>query len=212
MLPQAREEQLLVENLGDEVLVYDEDRNLAHRLNRTAALVWRQCDGAHSITEMALLLHAELGIPADEELVLLTLDRLEKAHLLQQPFQRPVTVANVSRREVIRRLGLSGALILLLPIVNTITAPTPAMAQSPGDGGPPDAPEPPPEPPEPPPTITITVIVVVAVIIFVPGVMLPVISEQVLNRAQPLLSSISSTSGHDRLEQLMGLLALLRQM
>lgn len=209
MLPQAREEHLLVENLGDEVLVYDEDRNLAHRLNRTAAVVWRQCDGQHSITELAALLHAELSIPADEELVLLTLDRLEKAHLLRQPFQRPATVPNVSRREVIRRLGLSGTLILLLPIIDTITAPTPAMAQSPPDAGPPDAPEPPPSGPPPP----ITVVIVIAVIIFIPvGVMLPVISEQVLNRAQPLLSSISSSSGHDRLQQIMDLLALLRQM
>ncbi|WHZ25522.1 MAG: hypothetical protein OJF51_000317 [Nitrospira sp.] len=210
MLPQAREEHLLVENLGDEVLVYDEDRNSAHRLNRTAALVWRQCDGQHTITELAALLHAELSIPADEELVLLTLDRLEKAHLLRQPFQRPATVPNVSRREVIRRLGLSGALILLLPIIDTITAPTPAMAQSRPDAGPPDAPEP---PSEPPPPTTITVVIVIAVIIFIPvGVMLPVISEQVLNRAQPLLSSISSSSGHNRLQQIMDLLALLRQM
>ena len=47
-LPRMREQGLITDELPDEILVYDLDRHKAHCLNRTAALVWRQCDGKTS--------------------------------------------------------------------------------------------------------------------------------------------------------------------
>jgi len=47
-LPQARSEDLVIQDIGDEVLVYDLTRHKAHCLNRTAALVWRKCDGTRT--------------------------------------------------------------------------------------------------------------------------------------------------------------------
>ena len=44
-LPAARTSGLVVRELAEETLVYDEERHRAHCLNRTAALVWRHCDG-----------------------------------------------------------------------------------------------------------------------------------------------------------------------
>jgi hypothetical protein len=40
-LPRVRKKNLIIDELADEVLVYDLDRHKAHCLNRTAALVWK---------------------------------------------------------------------------------------------------------------------------------------------------------------------------
>ena len=84
MNPHARTESLLVEELSEETLVYDEERHKAHCLNPTAAFVWHHCDGQTSVSELARLLEDELGIPANEEVVWLALDRLERVHLLEE--------------------------------------------------------------------------------------------------------------------------------
>src|SRR6187397_647107 len=98
MQPRAREEKLLVEKMADELVVFDQERNKAHRLNPTAALVWRHCDGQKSITDLVGLLRQELNEVADENLVWVTLDRLSAAHLLQEPLQRSAEQARTSRR------------------------------------------------------------------------------------------------------------------
>lgn len=130
MEPIARHDDVIVEELLDEVMVYDRKRAKAHCLNRTAAFVWRQCDGQTSAADLARRLHQELGVPPDEELVWLALDRLEKAHLLEQPLGREPGGPGISRREVMRKLKLAGGLSLLLPVVTSIVAPAPAMAAS----------------------------------------------------------------------------------
>ena len=40
LMPRARQDELVVEELQDETLVYDLKRHKARCLNRTAALVW----------------------------------------------------------------------------------------------------------------------------------------------------------------------------
>lgn len=130
MVPRAREDRLVVHELPDEVLVYDLDRHKAHCLNRTAALVWRHCDGQTSVAEMAALLQKELKLPADETVVWLALDGLGKAHLLRERMRPPAGPAPLSRRELMRRLGLGGGLSVLLPVVISIVAPTAVQAAS----------------------------------------------------------------------------------
>lgn len=49
MLPTARRTGVLVRALGDELIVFDRATLRAHRLNPTAAAVWRACDGATSV-------------------------------------------------------------------------------------------------------------------------------------------------------------------
>jgi hypothetical protein len=141
MTYQRREDGLLVQEVGDELVVYDQGRDRIHALNPTTARVWRHCDGQTSITEMAILLANELSLTADEDLVWLTLDQLDKAHLLQEPLGKAIDAGKVSRREVIRKLALGGSLALLMPVIDSITAPTPAMAESPPNGTDPPTPE-----------------------------------------------------------------------
>src|SRR5574341_33574 len=122
MLPAAREDRLVVQEVSDEVLVYDLDRHKAHCLNRTAALVWRHCDGRTTVAEMAALLRNELGCPVEEAVVWSALDRLGRAHLLRGRLTPPAGVARLSRREMMRKLALAGGLSVLLPAVASIDA------------------------------------------------------------------------------------------
>ena len=133
MLPRAKSDGLIVEELSGETLVYDRSREKAHCLNPTAALVWRSCDGKTSRGEIAARLRAELDAPADEELVTLALARLAEAKLLEEP--SAATGSGFTRRQLAGRLGLVGALSLLLPVVTTINAPAAAQAASNGTPG-----------------------------------------------------------------------------
>jgi hypothetical protein len=128
--PARKKERVVAEPIDDEVLVYDLERDRAHRLNRTAALVWRHCDGQRTVGDLTALLQAELDPVADEDLVRLTLDHLSAAHLLESARPRSADQVRTSRRQFVRKVGLVGALSLLLPVVTSITAPTVAQAQS----------------------------------------------------------------------------------
>src|SRR4030095_5429254 len=94
MKPRAKRDGLLSEDVGDELIVYDENRHRGHCLNRTAALVWRHADGERTIADLAAILQAELDPVADENLVWHAVDRLNAAHLLDEP---PTRSARVGR-------------------------------------------------------------------------------------------------------------------
>ena len=127
-LPRARRAQLIVKELANETLVYDEESHEAHCLNQTAAFVWRHCDGRTSIAKMERLLEKQAKTKVPEQIVWSALEQLEKSHLLEAPAPRPMLTAGMSRRELIRRLGIGSA--LALPVVVSIVAPTAAEAAS----------------------------------------------------------------------------------
>ncbi len=131
LMPRARQDKLVVEELQDETLVYDLERHKAHCLNRTSALVWRRCDGRTAVAEVAGLLEMELGIPADDAVVWMALDRLGSAHLLKETVALPADRARYSRREVLRTLRRVAGISLLLPVIESIVSPL-AAAQSSG--------------------------------------------------------------------------------
>ncbi|HUH61479.1 MAG TPA: PqqD family protein [Terracidiphilus sp.] len=129
-LPCARKNQVLSTKLLEETMVYDQISHRAHVLNRTVALVWESADGRNSIDEIAQILHRELGLPADREVVLLALQELSESGLLQEPVQAEAGHDRLTRRQVAQRLALAGASLALVPLVTSVLAPTPAMAQS----------------------------------------------------------------------------------
>lgn len=120
-MPRARREGLLVQELADELLVYDRTRHKAHCLNQTAGLIWKRCDGKTSASRLAHLLGKETNTQVDEILVLMAFDQLAKAHLLQGEAHKRVGQLGMSRRDVIRRLGTAAA--VALPVVSSIVAP-----------------------------------------------------------------------------------------
>jgi len=124
--PRVRREALLLQELPEETLVYDQHSHRAHCLNATAAEVFRLADGSRTLEELAAELGRRLG-SSEPELVLAALDELQRADLLEDApaLPRPGSGAR-SRRAALKRLGL-GALV---PTVISLLAPTPAEALS----------------------------------------------------------------------------------
>jgi uncharacterized membrane protein len=120
-LPAARQERLVVQELPDEVLVYDLDRDKAHCLNQTAAFVWKHCDGRTTSAELAKRFEKEFGAIADEAMIWLALDQLEKFHLLQGRLERPAVMNRLSRRTLMRSMGL--AAVVAVPLITSMTIP-----------------------------------------------------------------------------------------
>jgi Coenzyme PQQ synthesis protein D (PqqD). len=125
-VPRARQEDLVIEGLGDETLVYDMRSHKAHCLNRTAALVWNRCDGKATVSEMRATLEKEFHTPVNSNVVWLALEQLGKAKLLSDRLPGSVSQQAISRRAVIRKIGLGAA--VALPLVTSILAPTTAEA------------------------------------------------------------------------------------
>lgn len=126
--PLARKDNLVVNELPEEIVVYDRATHKAHCLNRTAALVWKRCDGRTPPAKIARLLQKELKAPVNEDLVWYALEQLGKDDLLTEKYVRPAAGVQLSRRELVRRLGL--AAVVALPLITTIVAPTPVQAAS----------------------------------------------------------------------------------
>src|SRR5438128_5590484 len=80
--PLARKEGLVIEELSDEVLIYDLDRDRAHCLNQTAAFVWQRCDGRKSAIDITRELSSTVSERLDDRIVWLALDQLRRNHLL----------------------------------------------------------------------------------------------------------------------------------
>jgi hypothetical protein len=142
ILPTARREGLITEALPSELLIYDLDTHRAHSLNPTASLVWEHCDGKRTYLDMAHMLASELGAPVSEDLVHIAVTRLNAAGLIAAADGSAKNSPAVTRRAVMSKLAMAGALSVFLPVVHTIVAPTPAQAQTcinPG-GAPPGGP------------------------------------------------------------------------
>jgi hypothetical protein len=127
-LPKRRTKDIVVRDLGDETLVYDLKQNTAHCLNKTAAWVWKLCNGKTSDKEMAAQSEAKLGQKLDPEVVQHGLNQLGKARLLLGRTLAPSEGKGFNRREWIRKAGIAAAIV---PVVMTMTAP-PAEAQATG--------------------------------------------------------------------------------
>lgn len=123
-VPQARRDGLLVRDLDEEVLVYDTERHKAHCLNPMAAAVWRHCDGQTTVAEIVRRVQKELSTPVDGAVVWSAIAQLGKAQLLTGEARRRDDDAGLTRRELMRILGVTAASI---PLVTTI--PVPAAAQ-----------------------------------------------------------------------------------
>ena len=127
-LPKARKDDLVTRQITGELLVYDLKRHKAFCLNNTAATVWKNCNGKRTVSDLAATLSNEHHSPADEKVIWLALDQLEKSYLLDTRTTRPVGLPPISRRSLIRA-GIVTA--VTLPLVTMITSPVAAQGATP---------------------------------------------------------------------------------
>jgi Coenzyme PQQ synthesis protein D (PqqD) len=126
LAPRARAAGLVIRELEDETLVYDVERNDAHCLNRTAALVWAQCNGATTIAEIVDFLRTELNPEADEGTVWQAILQLHGNHLLEDQISRPAAVPGMTRQELLQRIGV----VAVAATITSLAIPTIASAAS----------------------------------------------------------------------------------
>jgi Coenzyme PQQ synthesis protein D (PqqD) len=110
--PRSRTHELIVQEMQDETLVYDEHNHRAHCLNASAALIWKSCDGARTVSEIANQVSRELGAPVTDEIVLNAIDKLSRRRLMTEPSRPSVRRTALTRREVLRNLG-RGAVVAI---------------------------------------------------------------------------------------------------
>ncbi len=128
MLPIARKNDLVVQEMGNEVLIYDLKTDKAICLNETSALVWQNCDGKTTVNEIAKTLEKKLGKSINEDLVWFALTQLGKENLITEEADFSNKFAGLTRREIIKRVGITTA--VALPIVTGLVAPVAAQAVS----------------------------------------------------------------------------------
>jgi hypothetical protein len=122
--PVARKEGLVIQEMPEEVLVYDLQTNKAHCLNQTAAFVWKNCDGENSVADIVKQLASETGDDIQNDLVWLAIDQLGERDLLEATV--PSKFAGESRRSVLKKIGFAS--MVALPVIASLTAPTAVMA------------------------------------------------------------------------------------
>ena len=126
--PKAKTEGLVVEEAGSELIAYNLKRHRVHCLNDEAVKIWRLCTGGRTVEEIAAKFESSLDATPRETVVRDTVAQFERLGLVE-PSES--AVPKMSRRELVRKIGI-GVLAagVVLPLVTSIVAPTPAYAQS----------------------------------------------------------------------------------
>lgn len=124
--PTSRKENLVVQELEGEVLIYDLEKNKAFCLNETSALVWQSCDGSRTIAEISDAVGKQLNSQVNEDIVWLALDQLSKENLIESKSEVKNKFAGLSRREAVKRVGLAS--LIALPMIASLTAPVAAQS------------------------------------------------------------------------------------
>jgi hypothetical protein len=123
MRPRAQRSGFLVKAVGDQLVTFDQSRQRLHVLSRTAALVWRHCNGEHTVAELVDLVGKEVGAPVDESLITLALAQLDEAQLLENTIAPASRDDGLSRRELLQRAAVLAAGVML-PAITSCGLPT----------------------------------------------------------------------------------------
>jgi hypothetical protein len=119
-----RTRRVLVEELGDEVVLYDLDDDRAHLLSPNVARVWHAADGTRTVRHLRSAVVAET--PAQSEFIVWdALEQLAAASMIQGSLIMPGRPGGMTRRTILKRLALTAVAI---PVITTIVSPTPAAA------------------------------------------------------------------------------------
>ena len=117
---------MVIQELGNETLIYNTLTNQASCLNETAAFLWRSCSGDKSIDDIALSFEEKFGQAVDADFVRLAISQLNDKHLLSEAGVLDMKISG--RREAIRKIALTTA--VAIPVVASLVAPQNVMAQT----------------------------------------------------------------------------------
>jgi hypothetical protein len=126
--PRRIQQGISVQQVGTETLVYDEGRHDGLLSEREfSSVIWKLANGERTVAQIGSEASIQLKTPVSEDLVLYAIGELRGDGLIEPSPTGHIGPA-ISRRAVLRRLGVGGA--MLLPVVAAIVAPTAAQAYS----------------------------------------------------------------------------------
>lgn len=126
-IPKARQNEIVVQEVDNDLLIYDLKIDKVFSLNETTAFVWNNLDGASDTKFIAAKLTEQFKEEATEDFVFLAIEELRKANLLEKA-NAPKAMSRIARREALKRVGLAS--LIVLPIITSLTAPMAAHAAS----------------------------------------------------------------------------------
>ncbi|MCX7641004.1 MAG: PqqD family protein [Pyrinomonadaceae bacterium] len=121
--PIARKEDLVVQEVNGELLVYDLKANKASHLTETAAFIWKSCDGTRSVDDLREMATSYFKTEISRDFIVFALDELSESGLLTSKRRR-----HLSRREALKRIGV--ATMVALPIVASLSIPNTSLASA----------------------------------------------------------------------------------
>ena len=133
MEPVVRRQDVIVQEVDRQTMLFDSATAEFHLLNEVAAFVFRHADGRATPAEILQLARTELDPELELPEIEAAVAELDRVNLLQR--QPGASARPMPRREAVRRLGVSAAVVL--PFVTSMVAPPPAKALS-GNGSPSD--------------------------------------------------------------------------
>ena len=125
--PIVRTDQLVCEDVSEECVIYDAREKKAHHLNSTLTWIWRRCDGNTTIEALADSFAQEFNVTDGLPVLITGLEQLEARELLDNPVDLNLLAAE--QAAISRRAVVAGGSVLM-PLVVSILAPTPAAAKS----------------------------------------------------------------------------------
>ena len=120
-----KQKKLIARTIDDELLLFDEETSNAHCLNGIAGEMWMACERASTAVEVADVLRTQWP-DIEKEVVWASLSRMAAAGLLEETIDEE----NIStaRRELIRKLGFTAALVLPIVVTSVLIPPAASAA------------------------------------------------------------------------------------
>jgi hypothetical protein len=101
----SRIADLIVEDVGEEALIYDTRTDVAHSLGATAAVVWRAARAGETLDGISALLR-QRGEAAPDDMAVAVVAELQEKELLES---RNFASPGISRRRALQRMAAVGA-------------------------------------------------------------------------------------------------------
>lgn len=119
-LPETMNNNIVTQKSANELLIYNTKSNQAICLNETATAIYEYCSSNKSFED----LKADYNF--SDDLIYLGLNQLAQDNLIEASGESVFNL--VSRRELVRKIGLTS--MVVLPLVSSIVAPSAANAAS----------------------------------------------------------------------------------
>lgn len=126
--PKAIVKDIVLQEINNELFIYHLKTDQAFCLNETSALVFNLSTGTNSIKQIKETIENLINKSFPEEIIWLALEQLADNNLLEDGNKFINKANSISRRRIIKKIGLST--MVALPLISSVVVPTAVQAGS----------------------------------------------------------------------------------